>query len=199
MQKIDLSQRKKSSEIKAVKRIKKPKTPQIKEPKKVPKKHSVSPKQAKKLNKLKQKQLAQQEMDELAKRLNIQIIQKNQKEKTNTVLKSFAEEIKKNVTASVVGIYEIGKGEIRAIIGENLDNLIAEKYFSLGETTIFTNPCGINDDLRFRTRLVTRFENYGKEYLLVISSYFFEAFSKKSKNDNILNVLFNKYFGKENF
>jgi hypothetical protein len=59
--------------------------------------------------------------------------------------------------------------------------------------------CGINDDLRFRTRLVTRFENYGKEYLLVISSYFFEAFSKKSKNDNILNVLFNKYFGKENF
>lgn len=185
MQKIDLTSKKKAKEVKAIRSQKKPKLPQERERKK----RAAKVKTAKKVSKRVQREMQhQREREELEKRLNIKIISGNEKEKKN-IFKVLTEEIKKKVPSSVVGIYEIDGSKIKTVIGEQLDDLVSEKYFSLGECAVFINPCGIIDDTEYRTRFVTRFTHYGKKYLLAVSSYYFEAFCNKSKVDTIIKIL----------
>jgi hypothetical protein len=107
---------------------------------------------------------------------------------------TFEQELEKKILAKFasceVGIYEIGEDlSVKTLLGEPLANMAAERYFSIGETTVFINPLGIYDDGKYRNRFVTRFYRLEKEYLLTVSSYGIETFRGKSQAVVILDIL----------
>lgn len=98
--------------------------------------------------------------------------------------------IENQIQSAVCDLYIIRNNYLlESITKTALDDLTTEKYLSLGETIIFCNPCGIDDNPQYLNRLVSRFQCKNVEYLIVVSSYAFEGLTRKNNYEKIFKIL----------
>jgi hypothetical protein len=104
--------------------------------------------------------------------------------------KALEKEIKQQMQSVVIGIYEVlDELKLKTICGENLTNITAEKYISLGTTTIFSNAMGIFDNPKYMNRIITKFSHGEKSYILVVSSFALEAFESQTDGKKLLTAI----------
>lgn len=63
--------------------------------------------------------------------------------------------------------------------------IILEKYFSLGATSVITNATGFADEQGAKSRYITSIVSNDKKYLIIISSRAFETFTNKFAAETI--------------
>ncbi|MDO5558370.1 MAG: hypothetical protein Q4F95_02095 [Oscillospiraceae bacterium] len=87
------------------------------------------------------------------------------------------------VKSTIVYIYSDTDAEFRRLYGGTLESkMILEKYLSYTNTTILVNPTGLKENLMYKSRLITQIHISDKVFLIILSSYNFEAFRYVSQD-----------------